>query len=537
MRRMSEGELGEYGQVEALTGRLRVVVAIGVALVIAVGIGLRFWASSALWLDEALTVNIARLPLHEIPGRLKQDGAPPLFYYLLHFWMRLFGQSDLATRSLSGILGVLTLPVAWLGARRFGGRTVAWTTVVLLASAPFAVYYSTESRMYALLILLTGCGILALQRALATPRPGNLIAVAVVTAALLYTQYWSMYLVAMVGLWLVLSALRARHRAPQSPAWRRPIPALVAVAVGGLAFVPWLPTFIYQSKHTGTPWALPANFASVVNAVTGFTLNQASMSTLSTNQGRALSLIYFALAALALFGIGRTGRIVELDLHTRPRARSMSFVVIGTLFAAIAGGLLTSSAFSSRYASVIFLPFLLIVALGSATLLNARGRVALLTVAVAAGLVLSVQSVRSQRTQALVVAQALAAHARGGDIVAFCPDQLGPATYRVVDNPAKYTMLTFPRGIGPQFVDWVDYSQASQAGNPATFASNLVHDAGSAHRIWLVWESGYQTFGSKCEAIVQGLQAMTTGPQTWVTADPKKYYEPMNLSEYAPTTK
>ena len=272
---------------------------------------------------------------------------------------------------------------------------VAWTTVVLLASAPFAVYYSTEARMYALLILLTGCGILALQRALTTPRPGNLIAVAVVTAALLYTQYWSMYLVGMVGLWLILSALLARHRAPESRAWRRPIPALVAVAVGGLAFLPWLPTFIYQSKHTGTPWALPANFAGVVNAVTGFTLNQASMSTLSTNQGRALALIYFALAALALFGIGRTGRIVELDLHTRPRARAMSFVVIGTLFAAIAGGLLTSSAFSSRYASVIFLPFLLIVALGSATLLNARGRVTLLTVAVAAGLVLSVQSVRS----------------------------------------------------------------------------------------------------------------------------------------------
>ena len=296
----------------------------------------------------------------------------------------------------------------------------------------------------------------------------------------------------------------ARRRAPESRDWRRPIPALVAVAVGGLAFVPWLPTFIYQSKHTGTPWALPANFAGVVNAVTGFTLNQASMSTLSTNQGRALALIYFALAALALFGIGRTGRIVELDLHTRPRARAMSFVVIGTLFAAIAGGLLTSSAFSSRYASVIFLPFLLIVALGSATLLNARGRVVLLTVAVAAGLVLSVQSVRSQRTQGLVVAQALAAHARAGDIVAFCPDQLGPATYRVVDNPAQYTMVTFPRGIGPQFVDWVDYSQASQAGNPATFASTLVHDAGAAHRIWLVWEAGYQTFGSKCEQIAAG---------------------------------
>ena len=65
MRRMSEPELGAYDQVEALTGRLRVVVAIGVALVIAVGIGLRFWTSSALWLDEALTVDIAKLPEEE----------------------------------------------------------------------------------------------------------------------------------------------------------------------------------------------------------------------------------------------------------------------------------------------------------------------------------------------------------------------------------------------------------------------------------------------------------------------------------------
>jgi mannosyltransferase len=538
MRRMSDPESGEYYEVQALTGRLRVVVAVGVAVVVAAGILLRFWTSSALWLDEALTVNIARLPLHEIPGRLKQDGAPPLFYYLLHFWMRIFGQSDLATRSLSGVIGVLTLPVAWLAARRFGGRTVAWTALVLLASAPFAVYYSTESRMYSLVILLTGCGVLALQRALTRPRPGNLIAVGAVTAALLYSQYWSIYLVAMTGIWLLASALRARHRDPVSRDWRRPVPALVAVAVGCLAFVPWLPTFFYQSKHTGTPWAAPTNFAGVVNAVTGFTYNQASLSPVSSNQGRLLALIYFALAALALFGIGRTGRLVELDLHTRPRARGIAFVVIGTLFAAIAGGLLTSSAFSSRYASVVFLPFLLIVALGSATLLNARGRLVLLSVAVAAGLWISVQSVHSQRTQAPKIAAVLAAQAKPGDIIAFCPDQLGPATYRVVKDPSQFTMVTYPRGIGPQFIDWVDYATASKHGHPVDFANNLTRRAGSTHHVWLVWEGGYQTFGVACERLTVLLGAAPgVTRHDWVVAKPLKYYEPMNLSEYTPTAK
>ena len=140
--------------------------------------------------------------------------------------------------------------------------------------------------------------------------------------------------------------------------------------VGCIAFVPWVPTFLYQSEHTGTPWAAPANFAGAVNAVTGFTYNQASASAVSSNQGRVLAIIYLAMAALALFGLARSGRVVELDLHTRPRARPITFVVVATVFAAIAGGLLTSSAFSSRYASVVFLPFLIMVALGTVTLLK-----------------------------------------------------------------------------------------------------------------------------------------------------------------------
>jgi mannosyltransferase len=535
MRRMSTLESGDYEKAEALTGRLKVIVAIVVGLVVAVGVVLRFWTTSSLWLDEALTVNIARLPLHEIPGRLKQDGAPPLFYYLLHFWMRLFGQSNESTRCLSGIFGVLTLPVAWLAAKRLGGRAVAWTTVVLLASAPFAVYYSTEARMYSLVILLTGCGILALQRALTTPRPGNLIAVGAVTALLLYSQYWSLYLVAMTGLWLLVSVVMGWRRSPGSREWRGPIPALVAMAVGCLAFVPWLPIFLYQSKHTGTPWAAPANFASIVNAITGFTFNQASLSAVSSDQGRLLTVVYLALATLALFGIGRNGRIVELDLHTRPRTRGLTFVVVATLLAAIAGGILDGSAFSSRYASVVFLPFLILVAMGSATLLDKRGRLILIALATAAGLWVSVQSVHTQRTQAPGVAAVIEAHAKPGDVVAFCPDQLGPATYRVVEDPTRYKMITFPRGIGPQIVDWVDYAKASKAGDPTQFAAKLAQLAGPHHSIWFVWASGYQTFGVKCEALTILLgQPSGVVRRDWVQQNPQKYYEPMSLNEYTP---
>jgi hypothetical protein len=475
------------------------------------------------------------LPLHEIPNALKHDGAPPLYYYLLHFWMDVFGQSNDAVRSLSGVIAVITLPVGWLCGRRFGGRVVGWTMLVLLASAPFAVYYATESRMYALVILLTGCGFLALQRAVSAPRPGNLIAVAVVTALLLYSQYWSVYLVAMVAIWLIVSIVRSHHRGRSQDA---PWAALIAIGVGCLLFVPWLPTFFYQSQHTGTPWSAPPNFSAVINAVTGYTDNQGSTLQTGTNQGRLLAVIYFAMLALALFGIGRDKRFIELDLRTQPRARGTTFVVVGTLFAAIAGGIATQSAFSSRYAAVVFLPLLLLIALGTTTLLNPKVRVTLVAVAVAAGLVSSAQNVTTQRTQANAVAAAINREAKPGDVIAFCPDQLGPAVYRQVLNPSQYDMITFPRRTGAAIVNWVDYSQTVRAADPAAFAEDVLRKVPSGNHVWYVWEPQYETYGIKCETIASDLITAATknggGGRNVVVGRMKRYYEPMSLTEFSP---
>jgi hypothetical protein len=301
-------------------------------------------------------------------------------------------------------------------------------------------------------------------------------------------------------------------------------------------FVPWVPTFVYQAKHTGTPWAAPPNFSAVINALTGFTDNQGSTLQTATNQGRLLAVIYFAMLALAVFGIGLSGRIIELDLRTRPRSRAVVFVVLGTLFAAIAGGILTSSAFSARYAAVVFLPFLLLVALGTTTLLDPVGRAVVVGLAVVAGLISSAQNVTTQRTQANTVAAALDAQAKPGDIIAFCPDQLGPSVYRQVQDPARYDMFTFPRRIGPAIVDWVDYAAAVDAASPASFADYVVQRAGT-HHVWLVWQPMYQTYGIKCETIASDLSAAATnsggGARNIVTNHPALYYEPMNLTEFA----
>ncbi|HMA46222.1 MAG TPA: hypothetical protein VKP11_03310, partial [Frankiaceae bacterium] len=59
--------------------------------VVAAGAVLRFTTGSHLWLDEALTVEIARRPLGGLFHALRHDGAPPLYYLILHVWIKVFG--------------------------------------------------------------------------------------------------------------------------------------------------------------------------------------------------------------------------------------------------------------------------------------------------------------------------------------------------------------------------------------------------------------------------------------------------------------
>ncbi len=258
---------------------------------------------------------------------------------------------------------------------------------------------------------------------------------------------------------------------------------------------------------------------------------------MGSDQGRLLAICYFVLAGLALFGLARDRWHIDIDLRTRRPARGLSFVVAVTLFAAVAGGILTGSAFSTRYAAVVFIPLLLLVSYGALTLADAKVRTAILVVAAVAGLIGSAENISTSRTQAAQVADVINTQAKPGDIVAFCPDQLGPAVYREVDQPAQYKMVTFPRRTGPQFINWVDYGKAVHAANPEAFVQSLVAQAGSTHRIWLTWMPGYQSFGTKCEQIATALlQTPGYGGHNWVTSHPAKNYEPMNLTEFAPTS-
>ncbi|HEX2192595.1 MAG TPA: glycosyltransferase family 39 protein [Acidimicrobiales bacterium] len=487
--------------------------------VIAVGVAVRFAARSNMWLDEVLSVNIARLPLGEIPDALRRDGAPPLYYLLLHGWTAVVGTGTLAVRALSGIFALAALPLIWVAGRRVGGRATAHAALVLLAASPFAVRYSTEARMYSMLVVLALAGWLLfddLLKRFSWPRAG---ALALLTGAALLTHYWSFYLLAVA----TGAACWHARRGPQRAEARR---VLATLGAGCALFLPWLPSFVYQLRHTGTPWARPAGVKVLFDTPFQFVGGL-------WDPGFILGLVAWGLIALALLGRPLDGRRVELDLRIRPEGRALAVAAFGTLGVGIVAGLITQAAFAVRYTAILFPFVVLLVALGTSRFVDPRVYRGVLALAVVLGGIAMVPGVFGERTTAPKVARVLNAEARPGDVVAYCPDQLGPSVHRLLDARGL-VQLTFPTAGPPDRVDWVDYGDRNRAARVAPFTQMLLDRAGPDHDIWLVWSPGYRTFSTKCSAMADLLEE-TRPEMTRRVKVSTRYFEHPGLIRFEPS--
>lgn len=222
---------------------------VAAAAIAATLVRLQSLGSSLPWVDEAYSVHLARLEFPQLLERLLLESTPPLYYALLGGWIRVFGESPSALRSLSVLFGLLGVWCVGRVTLRHVSRRAALIAVWLLALSPLHVYYSQEARMYALLALLAtalaGCGL----RYLKTRSMAALAAFAGCALALLLTHN--------VALWIVIGACVVL--ALEAPDRRARGAVLAATALVFLAYLPWLTVLAQQvgSQATVLDWFVP----------------------------------------------------------------------------------------------------------------------------------------------------------------------------------------------------------------------------------------------------------------------------------------
>ena len=293
------------------------------------------------WIDEGLSVGIADRPLGDIPLALREDGSPPLYYMLLHFWLDVGGRSEAGVRGLSLLFALLAIPAAfWSGRAIWGSPKAAWFAAILMAFNPFLAQYAQEARMYSLVALLaipaTTCFLKAYALDTDNRRPW-IAGFAVSVAVALYTHNWPIFFTVSAAVaWALLWWMADKPR-------RKQLLRDGLLGFGGLAilYLPWVPTTLYQAAHTGAPWADAPAFSSLLG-VPGVLLGNMPQIVLLICAGAGL----LALAQRPLSQHGRAAAVL---------------VILAVLTPTIAWMLSQASpAWANRYLAVALPPFLLL---------------------------------------------------------------------------------------------------------------------------------------------------------------------------------
>jgi mannosyltransferase len=419
-----------------------------------------YFLGGQLWMDEAITTGIASHPLGQIPGILRHDGSPPLFYLLLHFWMLAFGQSATATHALSLLFGLLTIPIGlWAGWSLFGRRT-GYYAAVLFAFNAFLTQYAQETRMYELMGLLGLIATAAFVHAFVYRRRRYLVVFAIAQALMLYTHAWGIF----YGVGTALVVLFLMRFSEQPRALLRD--GVLAYGAAAILFLPWVPNFVYQATHTGAPWDTRPRFGAPV---------QVSRNLLG---GDRVTMALVFSAVVGFRGMGSRAR-------RRSQESQALWALLLTAFLTLALAWVASQitpAWVARYFAPALAPILLLAAWGMSKA-GVLGALALLASVIFLANPASVAP--PYKSDMRDVGAELGPRLRPGDLVITGqPEQVALMWY-YLPGGLRYASTIGPVR-DPRFMNWVNALPRLRAARPAAVLDPLIANLRSGQQVLFV---------------------------------------------------
>lgn len=211
------------------------------ALILLIGFLLRIkgltWQS--LWMDE-LHSMIEASPAtswREMFFYLQCcDQHPPLFFITERISFSLLGHTAFAARFVSVLAGTASIWAIYALGKELLNKRLGYIVAILTSINFFAISYSQEARPYIFAFLFTILSFTWFIRLVKKPSRKNLIWYAVFSLLLLYSHYFSLFIITAQGI-LALLFIFQEKGAARKTLLRNFLPAALIIAAG---YLPWL---------------------------------------------------------------------------------------------------------------------------------------------------------------------------------------------------------------------------------------------------------------------------------------------------------
>lgn len=301
--------------------------------------GLRLYRldMQSIWWDEGHSIFVAQHPISQIPTLPAMDVHPPAYFALLHLWLGLTGQSEFAMRYLSVLFSILAVALLWKFTTNLArglfpvvARGYAAPFAALLAAvSPLYVAYAQEVRGYAMITFLALASTFLLWKILFAPayrQWTTIVGYVAVTAACLYTHYFTIFLLLFQNLAWLVWAVTGRDKEPGQRLPLHPGRAGLWVATQAgilLLFIPQLLLAVRQITGYTNPNLVPP-------AITGFISRSWQAYTVGLTINPVPARWGMAIIAALLLGgwVGLFIRGSQMPVQTR-RFLRVNFIFLG----------------------------------------------------------------------------------------------------------------------------------------------------------------------------------------------------------------
>jgi len=219
-----------------------------VFIVLIISFVIRLWGlyAESAWIDEAYSIVLSKYTVSEIIKGTAADQHPPLYYLILHLWMKV-GDGVIHARFLSVIIGGLGVIQTLVFFKSLGGYTIGLLSGILIALSPMHIWFSQEARMYIFLSYFTIGATHMLWKGINDNRFRWWFLYSLFCLLALYTQYFSIFIIVAHGSWIITQYF-CKKTSSLIINW------VGSSAIVGFLFSPWLHIVIDQSKNHVLTW-------------------------------------------------------------------------------------------------------------------------------------------------------------------------------------------------------------------------------------------------------------------------------------------
>jgi mannosyltransferase len=244
-----------------------------------------------LWLDEANSWLLTTYSASAMAANIRQSPGGPLYFFLLKGWSAIFGDSEVALRSLSLVASVPVVALTYAIGVQTLSRRAAFAAAALTTLSPLHLYFAQEARVYMVATLMSVCVVAAYLRwrtmaaaqlagageGQTRPRQQALVLYAVAAILSFYTLGLTALLLIALAIDAVLcltGGTASGQRAPDRSTRRRvATPWLVAQMAVALACLPLLVSLDASAAVQSQAWRGPMGAAGAIRNLLEFFLS------------------------------------------------------------------------------------------------------------------------------------------------------------------------------------------------------------------------------------------------------------------------